>query len=90
MLLHCISSENENPKETYDVIREELKKYDPTLLDKTEVILFTKSDLIDGDKLESHKKLFKKSHKNVFSISILDDNSVKTLSDELVKILGDL
>ena len=90
MLLHCISCENENPKETYDVIREELKKYDPTLLDKTEVILFTKSDLIDGDKLESHKKLFKKSHKNVFSISILDDNSVKTLSDELVKILEKL
>jgi len=90
MLLHCISCENDSPKTTYDVIREELKKYDPALLDKKEVILFTKSDVIDGDKLESYIKLFKKSHKNVFSISILDDNSVKTLSDELVKILQKL
>ncbi|MCX6701853.1 MAG: GTPase ObgE [Candidatus Zambryskibacteria bacterium] len=90
MLLHCISCEHENPKEIYNILREELKKYDPTLLNKTEAILLTKTDLIDGDKLQSYIKLFKKSHDNVFSLSILDDNSIKTLGDQLVKVLRNL
>lgn len=90
MLLHCISCENENPKEVYNIIRDELKKYDPALLDKTEVILFTKSDLINGDKLEKITKLFKKTHKDVFSISIIDDDSIKKFSDALVRILQKL
>ena len=88
MLMHCISCENDKPLEVYKTIREELKKYDPSLLEKPEIILLTKTDLIDGDKLESYKKLFKKSHKNVLGVSIIDDQSVKSLSDELVKILG--
>lgn len=90
MLLHCISCEHEDPKKTYNIIREELKKYDPGLLNKTEVILFTKTDTIDGDKLQSNIKLFKKTHKYVFGVSIVDDKLVKTLSDELVKILRNL
>jgi GTPase len=87
MLLHCISCEHENPKEVYDVIRLELKKYDEALLHKPELMLLTKTDMIDGKKLESFKKLFKKTHEHVLGVSIIDDESIKNLSDELVKIL---
>jgi len=90
MLLHCISCENDNPMEVYNTIREELKKYDPTLLDKTEAILLTKSDLVDVDKLESIKKLFKKTNNDIFSVSIIDDVSIKNFSDALVRILQKL
>ncbi len=90
MLLHCISCEHDDPKKVYDVIRKELKKYDPTLLDKPEVILLTKTDMIDEKILLAYKKLFKKSHKYIFAVSIIDDKSVKELSDQLVKILGNL
>ena len=90
MLLHCISCEYENPLETYNIIREELRKYDPSLLSKAEVVVFTKTDLIDGDKIQSHVKQFQKTHENVFTLSILDDGSIKKLSDNLVNILSKL
>jgi GTPase len=90
MLLHCISCEHEHPKEIYNVIREELRKHDPDLLNKTEVILFTKRDLIDENRLKSNIKLFEKTHKYIFSVSILDDISLKILSDEVVKLLRNL
>mgnify|MGYP001593599040 CR=1 FL=1 len=90
MLLHCISCENEKPKEIYDMIRSELEKYDPTLLNKTEIILLTKTDLVDKKKAESYKKLFSKTHKHIYTVSIIDDSSIKELSDGLVKILRNL
>ncbi len=86
-LLHCISCENENPLEVYNIIRNELSEYDKTLLDKPEFILFTKTDVIDEKTLEIHKKLFQKTHTHIYSVSIIDDQSIKNLSDELVKTL---
>ncbi len=90
MLLHCISCEHDDPMQVYETIRGELKKYDDTLLDKPEAILFTKTDLVDADTLKSRMNLFKKTHENVMSLSIIDDDSVKTLSDTLVKILKNI
>jgi len=87
MLLHCISCENEDPLIVYKTIRGELGKYDEGLLKKQEVILLTKTDLVDEKKLKTFKKLFSKTHKDVLSVSILDDVAVKNLSDSLVKIL---
>ncbi len=88
MLMHCISCENESPMEVYKTIREELKKYDPTLLVKPEIILLTKTDTVDGDTLALYIEQFKKTHEHVLNVSIIDDAKVKTLSDELVKIMG--
>ena len=90
MILHCISGEHENPKKIYDIVRSELKKHDETLLHKPEVILLTKTDMIDGEKLKSNVNLFKKTHKNILSVSIIDDHSIKRLSDQLVIILRKL
>ncbi|HBD24725.1 MAG TPA: GTPase ObgE [Candidatus Zambryskibacteria bacterium] len=90
MLLHCISCEHDDLIQVYEVVRSELKKYDETLLDKKEVILITKTDLVDGDKLAQTIKLFEKTNKDVLTLSIIDDSSVKRLSDSLVKILQTL
>jgi len=87
MLLHCVSAENEDPLLAYNTIREELGKFDESLLKKEELILLTKTDMVSSEVLESHVELFKKTHKTVLAVSIIDDQSVKKLSDELVKIL---
>lgn len=87
MLLHCISCENEKPKDVYKTIRNELKKYDPDLVKKPEIILLTKADVVDEKTLKSHMKLFQKTHEHVLTISIIDDLSIKNFIDELVKIL---
>src|SRR3990167_5458885 len=87
ILLHCISSEHDNPKEIYKTIHDELKKYDPELLKKPEVILLTKSDMVEEKILKKRVAMFEKTHNNVLTVSIIDDASVKTMKDRLVKIL---
>ncbi len=100
MILHCISCEPAisdapegnpaDPQEAYKVIRKELEEYSPELVKKPEVILLTKTDLVDEKTLASYVKLFKKTHEHVLTVSIVDDASVKKMSDELVKILRNM
>lgn len=88
MIAHLVSLENAKPMEVYKEIRKELGTYDKTLLEKDEVIILTKTDMLDdAKKIEKIKKEFLKLKKPVFTISLYDDASVKKLIDELVKLL---
>ena len=93
MLAHLVSLENENPMKVYKQIRKELGSYDKTLLEKDEVIILTKTDILDlnkktdKNKLEKLKKDFEKLGKPVFTLSLYDDKSIKKLMDDLVKLL---
>jgi GTPase involved in cell partitioning and DNA repair len=65
-----------------------LENYDKALLEKEEVIILTKTDLIiDKKKIEKIKKDFEKLGKPVFTLSLYDDESIKNLIDGLVKLL---
>jgi GTP-binding protein len=93
MLAHLVSLENENPMKIYKQIRKELGIYDKTLLEKDEVIILTKTDVLDLDKKVDQKKFekiksdFEKLGKPVFALSLFDDKSIKDLMDKLVKLL---
>ena len=86
-LAHCISLENENVIEAYNIIRKELINYDEKLAAKKEVVILTKSDLVDLKSLEEAKKKIKKINPEVKVVSIYDDGLIKELSDYLIKIL---
>ena len=88
--MHCVSAEHTKPVEDYNMVRDELKKYDKSMLDKMEIILITKTDTIDPKDLKKMVTAFKKKSEHVLTVSILDDSSVKELSDQLVKILKKL
>ncbi|MFZ2522027.1 MAG: GTPase ObgE [Minisyncoccia bacterium] len=87
VIMHCISSESEDPIKDYKTVRNELSKYSPDLLKKDEIVLLTKTDTIDKKSMDKKIRLFKKTHKNILSVSVIDDFSVKSFMDELVKIL---
>lgn len=87
MLFHCLSLESTKLITDYKTIRQELKAYSPELADKKEVLILTKTDVLDKKELESVKKKLSKYNKNILTVSILDDASLKKLKDELVKIL---
>ena len=87
MILHCIDSSSEDPFLSYKKIRKELETYSKELALKYEVILLTKTDLIDKNALDLVIKKFKKIKKEVLTVSVLDDFSVKELKDFLVKKL---
>ncbi len=56
VLFHLISVENDDPAESYRVVREELKKYNPQLLEKQEYVFLSKSDLVLPEELELQKQ----------------------------------
>lgn len=88
MLAHLVSLENEKPMAVYKEIRKELGAYDKSLLEKEEVIILTKADLMDNEKkIEKIKNDFIKLGKPVFTLSLYDDKTVKKLIDGLVKFL---
>ncbi|MBI3305590.1 GTPase ObgE [Candidatus Nomurabacteria bacterium] len=95
MLAHLVSFENSNMLKSYKEIRKELAKYDKNLDEsedglssKQEIIILTKSDVIDDENFIDKKvKEFKKISKNVFAISLFDDKMIKKFADALMKIL---
>jgi GTP-binding protein len=86
-LLHCLSLENEDCVKAYKIIRNELKDYNEELSDKKEVIILTKTDLVDEKKLASVKKKLEKLNKNILTATVYDNESIKSLKDNLIKIL---
>ena len=93
VLLHCLSLENDLPAQAgdvvsaYKVIRKELGDYSPELSEKDEVVILTKTDMVDEKTLEKAEKKISKLNKNVLSVTVLDDKSIKKLNDDLIKIL---
>ena len=60
LLLHCITSESDDVARDYQVVREEMKKFNPELLKKKELILLTKSDLVDKEEVKKKTSQLKK------------------------------
>lgn len=85
ILIHCISLLNENVEESYNIIREEIKNYDEILSKKAEIVVLTKTDMVDRDKLDNAVSIMKSKCDIVLTTSIYDDESIKNLRDELVK-----
>lgn len=84
-LIHCVSSETEDFKKDYQQVRQELEKYNPDLLAKPEILLITKSDLVDAKKLEALLKIAKKLNPNVHPTSIHDWDKIQVLEELLKK-----
>lgn len=87
VLLHCISLESDDISRDYKVIREELKRYSPDLVSKKEVIVLTKTDMIDEVKLKEQLKIAKKLNKDVLTVSVLDDMAMKKLTESIIDFI---
>jgi len=87
-LVHLISLENEDVVSVYQAIRRELEKFGKGLTEKKEVIVLTKTDLVDTKTVTAAEKALKKLNPDILTVSVLDDESLKKLGEELVKRLG--
>ncbi len=86
-VLHCISLENEDIGAAYKTIRGELEAYSEELGNKKEILVLTKTDLVDEKTLKAKIKEAKKLNPDIFTVSVLDDEQVKEFKDNLVKTL---
>jgi GTP-binding protein len=85
VILHCISCESTDVLRDYETVRTELGKFNKNLLAKKEVIILTKSDLVDAEYLEIAKELLKDKSDNILTISISDSESLEDLKKLLTK-----
>lgn len=84
MIFHCISVESTDVTTEYNTVINELKKYNPKLVEKKSIIFLTKIDLIDKNEIEKKVKELKKFNKDVLPVSIYDEKSLDRLKKFLI------
>ncbi len=83
LIIHCVELSGDGLLERYKTVRSEFEKFNPKLLEKPEIVLLTKTDLVDEKTLNKSIKLFEKMEKKVLSYSFVDDESLEKLKKEV-------
>lgn len=87
LLLMIPSDTNRSLQEEYDILINEMRQFNPELLDKPQLLAITKADLIDDD-LEQMLRATLPPGVPVIFISAITGKNLQLLKDELWKILN--
>ncbi len=79
LLIHCIDSTSKNILKDYKTIRNELETYNQALISKPEIVLITKSDLVNDKDKQLKLGQIKKINQNVFLMSVYDEEALNNL-----------
>ena len=88
-LLHLIDITENDLVNSYNQVKNELKKYSKELIKKEEIIVFNKIDLIKEDEIQEKLNKFKKKvNKKVLKISTLDKKTLSDIKSKLVSYVS--
>ena len=88
-LMHLIDITNEDLENTYQQVKNELKNYNGKLLNKKEIIVLNKTDLLDDNEVERIMKSFSKNkNSEVVVLSTLDKASVSKIKAKLLSYVS--
>ncbi|MCB7481248.1 GTPase ObgE [Christiangramia sediminis] len=88
-LLFLIPADAKSIKEQYDILLDELKRYNPELIDKDRLIAISKSDLLDEElKQEMARELDKELKLPYLFISSVAQSGLTELKDKLWQMLN--
>ena len=88
-LLFMIPSDSDDIVKSYDILLNELKKYNPEMLDKTRLIAITKSDLLDDELIkEITSEIRDKIEEDFIFISSISRLGLANLKDKIWKMLN--
>lgn len=87
VLVHCLDIQFENLEKSYKTIRDELNEYGNNLSTKAEILLLTKSDLLNDNTVNSKLEKAKNLNNDSYSISIYDDKNLTNLKTILKDLL---
>lgn len=85
LLAHCIDITSNDIKKDYQTIREELAAFSQTLLQKKELIILTKSDLLEKKEVEQKLSKTKKINSQTFTVSILENADILKIKKILLQ-----
>ena len=90
ILLFLIPADADDIRKQYDILLDELKRYNPEMLDKERMIAISKSDMLDDElKAELKLELDKTLPIDYMFISSVAQQGITQLKDKLWKILND-
>ena len=84
-LMHLIDITNEDLENTYQQVKNELGSYNKELLNKKEIIVLNKTDLLDEDTVKEIVKNFSKNkNSEVVTLSTIEKDSVSKIKAKLL------
>ncbi|MFN8239223.1 MAG: GTPase ObgE [Bacteroidales bacterium] len=86
ILLFLVPADSKNIKQEYEILYNELKMYNPELLDKKKVLAISKADLLDDELTDEIRKDLPDLPRVFFSS--ITGQGVQTLKDMLWKVLN--
>lgn len=88
VLLHLVSAESDDPVRDWRTIRTELGAYNPSLLEKQEYVLLSKSDAVPSDVLRRHADVFEHAGITVTPVSIHDPDALERIAAILRDVIA--
>ena len=86
ILLFLVPADSKNIKQEYEILINELKEYNPELLDKKRILGISKSDLLDEELMDEIRKELPEIQRIFFSS--LTGYGITTLKDTIWKLLN--
>ena len=88
-LMHLIDITNEDLENTYQQVKNELGSYSKELLNKKEIIVLNKTDLLDEDTVKEIVKNFSKNkNSEVVTLSTIEKDSVSKIKAKLLSYVS--
>ena len=91
VLLHCVGADSSTLLKDYETIRKELGEFDQKLLERPEIILVTKSDLVSGAEMKKMVIRLRQGFgetKEILVCSIYDYESIEKLKKKLHTLIS--
>ena len=87
--MHLIDITDENIENTYQQVKKELGSYSKEILEKKEIIVLNKTDLLDKEQVDEIVKKFSKDKKSeVVTLSTLEKRSVSKIKAKLLSYVS--
>ena len=88
-LMHLIDITDENIENTYQQVKKELGSYSKKILDKKEIIVLNKTDLLDKEEVKEIVKNFSKDKESeVVTLSTLEKGSISKIKAKLLSYVS--
>jgi len=88
-LMHLIDITDENIENTYQQVKKELGSYSKEILEKKEIIVLNKTDLLDEEEIKKIMKNFSKNKESeVVTLSTLDKESISKIKAKLLSYVS--
>ena len=87
--MHLIDITDENIENTYQQVKKELGSYSKDILEKKEIIVLNKTDLLDRGKVDKIVKKFSKNKDSeVVTLSTLEKGSISKIKAKLLSYVS--